>query len=61
MVGRYAHGPLRGLGLLMNWPLAGLPAMAVVEAALKERLLIGAPHALSALFAGADGQPRQYR
>ncbi|SEI56044.1 acetylornithine/N-succinyldiaminopimelate aminotransferase [Azotobacter beijerinckii] len=42
---RHGHGPLRGHGLLLGLPLVGLSAPAVVEAALKERLLIDAPQA----------------
>ncbi|GLK60029.1 MULTISPECIES: aspartate aminotransferase family protein [Azotobacter] len=53
LAGRYGHGPLRGRGLLTNLPLAGLPAAAVVEAALKERLLIGAPQAHCLRFSPA--------
>jgi len=40
---RHGHGPLRGHGLLLGLPLIGLSATAVMEAALKERLLIDAP------------------
>ncbi len=50
---RHGHGPLRGQGLLMGLPLVGLSAPAVVEAALKERLLINAPQAHCLRFSPA--------
>lgn len=49
----HGHGPLRGQGLLLGLPLVGLSAPAVVEAALKERLLINAPQAHCLRFSPA--------